>query len=177
MRNPATLTALVLVQLTAGFGAGLRVGEGRSREERPPVSRQGGEGRAADPAASSSEPVPAGESTDAGAPNETARLRERVRILEIELQAFCDLAPATPPKKDRTALASQRFEDFLAMERGGLNDPEVLRSLFAGRTPLDLASAKIFIDRDRSFGAEAEKEAETVIAVRLALPGGGPDAG
>jgi HEAT repeat protein len=68
------------------------------------------------------------------------------------------------------------FDDFLAMEKDAANDPERLRALFAGLAQLDAASAKIFIDRYRKMGAEADKQTDKFVAIQLALVSGGPDA-
>lgn len=173
MRNPAGLTAVAILLLVAGFGAGLMVGERRQPEERRPAAGA----RTADPAVTMrSDPGPAGKSSDPATPTEeAAQLRERVRVLEVELQFLRETPPAAPARIGDDA-AQRVFEDMVSMMRGGNNDPDRLRSLFAGLAQLDAAAAKSFIDRYRKLPAGKESETERFVAVELALMSGGPDA-
>lgn len=171
MRNPATLTAAALIVLVVGFVAGLMVGERRQGEER----RQGpaGGGRTADPVPTRPEAV---KSSTPATPDETVQLRERVRILEVELRSSRETSPVPAVSKGSEEVAERAYEDLLAIEKGGLDDPERLRSLFAALPQLDAATAKVFIDRYRKAGTEAGKQTERFVAVQLALMSGGPEA-
>ena len=178
MRNPATLTAIAIVLLAAGFWAGLTVGERRQGEELRPRSGPGGGGRTADPVAPPRlESGSVGKSADPATPvEEAAQLRERVRVLEVELQILRENPTSTTPKKGGDEVADRAYEDMLALSKGSVSDSDQLRSLFAGLGQLDASTARNFIERYRKLPAGKETETERFVAVQLALMSGGPDA-
>ncbi len=89
MRNPAGLTAAVMVLLGVGFGAGLLLGERRQVEERRPAAEE--RAPTGDPAAAPQvSSTPAGKSADPLTADENSQLRERVRVLEAELRTVRD---------------------------------------------------------------------------------------
>jgi HEAT repeat protein len=172
MRNPAALTAAAVLLLALGFGAGVMVGERRSVEEQRPGRSPG---RGPDPVARSESTTP-GKSAEPAIVEEVVRLRERIRTLEVELQTLRENPPAAAAGKGGADVAERVFEDLLAIEKGGIDDPERLRSLFSGLPQLDASSAKIFIDRYRRAQPGKESDTDRLVAIQLALMSGGPDA-
>jgi hypothetical protein len=171
MRNPAALMAAAVLLLAVGFGAGVLIGERRSVEEQGPGRTPG---RGPD-AVSRSESAATGKSAEPAPAEEAARLRERIRTLEVEVQTLREIPPAAAGKGG-AEVAERVFEDLLAIEKGGIDDPERLRSLFSGLPQLDASSAKVFIDRYRRALAGKDSDKDRIVAIQLALMSGGPDA-
>lgn len=171
MGNPATRFAAALALAAGGFSLGVMVGQRRTSDEPRPrpefaVSTAPAERSSRNPAASA-------RTESETAATESVALRERVRLLEVELQTFRNGPVRKPAVVQGRLDADQVLEDLLALESGGVQDPDQLRSMLDRISKLDAVDAQTFINRFRN--PHDPKTGEKKAAMQLALWAGGPE--